>query len=93
MNEQTEKTIAAFIQGAIADPVQKAAALQAIASPRARKDKMLKTREAAKLAGIHPRTLREWESKGWLHPKHITPRRVRWSRSEIENFICEKAEG
>lgn len=54
-----------------------------------RPDKHLTTREACRLAGVHRKTLGTWAKKGFLHPNRITPSRFRWSRNELETFLCE----
>lgn len=55
------------------------------------RDTLLTTRKAADFAGVHRKTLFGWERKGYLHPKRITPSRVRWSKRELESFLCETA--
>lgn len=86
-------TAAALLTAGIADPTERAEAISALKARAVRRDKMLTTREAAALAGVHPKTLYQWEGKGYLKPRRITPSRVRWSRNELERFLCETAEG
>lgn len=93
MRAETKKTVAALVAAAIHDPAEKAAVLERLEDkPTApQKDKMLTGKEACQLAQVARRTLWDWERRGYLHPKHITPRRIRWSRNELENFLCETA--
>lgn len=92
MQDTTLNTITAFIQGAIADPREREAAIAALQPKPARRDKMLTGMEAARLAGVARKTIRDWEKKGLIHGRHITPKRVRFSRNELETFLCETAE-
>lgn len=90
MNETTRKMLAAFAKSAITDSVQREAALAAIAPRREeRADKWLKTREALALVGVASwKTLRRAELAGKLHPRHLSKRMVRWSRNELEDWLC-----
>jgi len=90
MKNATHIAVGAFIRTGISDPSERDEALQwwnAYSQPP-KKDRLLKTRDAARLAEVTPRTLRDWERQGHLHPRHITPRRVRWSLNELQNFLC-----
>ncbi len=93
MKQETKKTVAAFVAAAIADPEERAAVLERLEGKTMppKRDKLLTGREACELAGCARKTLRDWELKGYLHPKRITRQRVRWSRNELENFLCETA--
>ncbi len=42
---------------------------------------------AAKMLGVHPRTLRIYESEGLLRPKYHGPRRL-FSQNDIQWVIC-----
>ena len=94
MKKETMKTVEALVRAGIADPAECAAVLARLAgqSP-ARRDKLLTAKQAAEIAGVHKRTVQAWGHKGFLHPKKITSRRVRFSRAELEDFLCETAEG
>jgi predicted DNA-binding transcriptional regulator AlpA len=93
MNQSTIETARAILSAAIPDRGERAEVLAMLKPPAPRKDKLLTTAEAAKIAGVHSKTLFHWEDKGYLHPRRITPSRVRWSRNELEEFLCESAEG
>ena len=88
MNNETRKMLVAFARSAVTDPGEREAALAALAPRRdERPDKFLKTKEAMQLAAVTWKTLRRWEKSGKLHPRHLTPRIVRWSRNELEAFL------
>lgn len=93
MRPETMTTATALLTAGIQDPSERADLLAALKARLARKDKMLTTREAAELAHVHRKTLFAWEEKEYLHPRRITPSRVRWSRNELQDFLCETAEG
>lgn len=90
MNETTRKMLAAFAKTAVTDPVQREAALAALAPRKEeRPDKWIKTKEALALCGFASwKTLRRAEKAGKLHPRHLSARMVRWSRNELENWLC-----
>lgn len=92
MNETTRKAVEAFVRGAIADPAEREAAIAAIQPKPERRDKMLTGREACRFAGVARKTLRDWEKKGMIRGRHITAKRVRFSRNELEEFLCERME-
>ncbi len=94
MKAETIKTVSDLAKAAIKDTAELEKVIERLQNPtpKARPDRMLKTREAAELAGCTRHTLRNWEKKGLLHPQHITRGRVRWSRRELETFLCETAE-
>ena len=93
MKQETRKTVASLIEVAVKDPEEKAEALARLEGKKdTRRDKMLKSKEAARVAGVHVKTLFGWEKMGKLHPKRLTARRVRWSRNELEEFLGEAAE-
>ena len=91
MTPQTMTTAAALLSAGIADPAERSEAIAALKERADRRDKMLTTRAACQLAEVNPKTLFRWERKGYLHPRRITPSRVRWSRNELETFLCETA--
>lgn len=92
MRQETRKTVENLIRAAIADPGERDAAIKAIgtADKPEPKDKLLKTREAARLMDCHPKSLYLWERQGRLHPVRQTARRVRWRLHELEAFAGEK---
>lgn len=55
----------------------------------ARKETWLSTTRAAALAKCHRKTLFRWAAKGLLHPQRLTPSRVRWPKSELENMTID----
>lgn len=89
MNESTRNTIVTFVKGAIADPLQQKEALAALQPKSERRDKLLTGAEAARMAGVARKTIRDWEKKGLIRGRHITRSRVRFSRNELEAFLCE----
>ena len=92
MKPETMNTMTALARAGIQDPNERAE-VEALFKPRPpRRDKMLSTSAAATLAGVHRKTLFAWARKGYLTPKRITPSRVRWSKCELETFLCETAE-
>ena len=94
MRAETKRTIENLIRAAIADPVERDAALALLEKPIAadRPDNLLTGVEAARLCGVSRKTLRDWEVKKLISAKHITAKRVRFSRRELETFLCEKLE-
>lgn len=95
MNSNTLKYATAILSAAIIDKNDRDEAIERLLTPRPdrpTRDKMLTTRAACQMAGVHPKTLFRWEEKGYLHPKRITPSRIRWSRTELETFLCETAD-
>ena len=93
MKPETMTTAAALLTAGIQDQRERAEVLSALKAQADRRDRMLTTAAAAKFAGVHRKTLFAWERKGYLRPHRITPSRVRWSRNELETFLCESAEG
>lgn len=93
MTPETLKTLEAFARAAIADPGERAEALKALAPKPPAREKYFTTRQAAEFAGCVRKTLFRWARQGHLHPRRITPSRVRWAKSELETFLCETAEG
>lgn len=91
MKAETKKKLEGFIRFSIEDPAEAAEALALLCGitmpERRRRDKWLTRAEAAAIAGVHPQTLFRWENDGRVHPKKITPRRVRFSRNEIEDLV------
>lgn len=89
MKPETIKTATALVEAGISDPRERAEVLTALKAQTARRDKLLTTRQAAELASVHRKTLFGWERKGYLHARRVTPSRVRWSKRELEDFLCE----
>ena len=92
MKDETRNTVAALVAAGIPDKGERAEVLALLKPKAPTREKMLTTRAACELAGVHPKTLFRWETKGYLHPRRITPSRVRWAKSELETFLCEGAE-
>lgn len=52
--------------------------------------KTIRISDAAKLLGVNPMTLRRWETKGYLTPLRIGPRKDRrYLRNEIEKLLIK----
>ena len=89
MNQNTRRLIESFANSAITDPKQREAVLVALQPKAERRDKLLTGVEAARLAGVTRKTIRDWERKGLIRGRHITRSRVRFSRNELETFLGE----
>ena len=89
MKPETLQTATALLTAGIPDKSEQAELLTMLKARVARKERMLTTRAACQFAGVCKKTLFRWEKKGYLHPKRITPSRVRWPQSELETFLCE----
>jgi excisionase family DNA binding protein len=51
-------------------------------------DPLLSTTDVCETLGIHPRTLYKWVKSGkFPGPIRISPRRLRWRRSAVEQFV------
>lgn len=46
--------------------------------------------EAARLAGVHPNTIRLWEESGRVHPRKLENGRVMIPMSELEAVVKER---
>ena len=91
MKPETINTATALLSAGIADKHERAELLAFLRKQVECRDKLMTTAVAAKFADVHPKTLFAWERKGYLHPRRITPSRGRWSRLELEAFLCESA--
>ena len=89
MKPETLTTAAALLTAGIPDQRERAEVLSALKAQADRRDKMLTTRQAAELAQAHRKTLFAWARRGFLNPHRITKSRVRWSRNELQDFLCE----
>jgi hypothetical protein len=47
----------------------------------------LTRKQAAKIFGVHPGSLKRWEKAGKLHPIKITPRCLRYNAAEVRAMI------
>lgn len=94
MKLETKHNLTAFVRATVVDPLELADVLARIeGKPKpTRRDKMITSKEAAEIAGVHKKTIQAWGRKGLLTPRRITRRRVRFSRNELEQFLCETAE-
>lgn len=92
MKRETIETVTALIRAGVQDATEREAALAAIqrASRPERPDRMLTGTEAARLAGVCRKTLRDWEHRGLIHGRHVTRSRVRFSHNELEDLLGEK---
>lgn len=53
-------------------------------------NKLLRIKEASKLLGVHPQTLRRWEKLGLIKPRRIgTKKERRFSLEELESLLQE----
>jgi len=93
MKPETITTAKAILSAAITDKGERDELLKALAPKPPVREKLLTTKAASALAECHPKTLFSWARKGYLTPRRITARRVRWSKNELERFLCETAEG
>lgn len=93
MRTETLNTATAILSAAITDKSERAEVLAMLQPKPPKREKLLTTKAACDLAGVHPKTLFRWERMGYLKPRRITPSRVRWAKSELETFLCETAEG
>ncbi len=89
MKVETLKTATALLTAGIPDKAEQSELLALLKARAVRNERMLTTRAACQFAGVCKKTLFRWERKGYLHPKRITPSRVRWSQTELETFLCE----
>lgn len=59
-----------------------------------RRTRMLTTTEAARYLGVHPNTVRRWETQGLLPAYRLGKRGDRrFSRDEIDQFLAQSASG
>lgn len=49
-------------------------------------DALIKTREAANILSVHPKTLFRYRRKGLLKSVNRSPRCIRWRKSEVEGL-------
>ncbi len=91
MKPETMKTATALLTAGIPDKAEQSELLAMLKARAARREKMLTTRAACQFAGVCKKTLFRWEKNGYLHPKRITPSRIRWPQRELEAFLCETA--
>ena len=91
MKPETLKTATALLAAGIPDKTEQTELLAMLKPRPARRERMLTTRAACQLAGVCKKTLFRWEAKGYLHPKRVTPSRIRWPQSELETFLGETA--
>ena len=62
--------------------------LQLIKQPEQQRLETLTRKQAAKIFGIHPGSLKRWEKTGRIRAIKITPRCVRYDRREVEAMIA-----
>lgn len=93
MKKATFELVSRVLRATIPDKDEQEEALRLL-TPKdgERKDKQLTTKEAAALAGVCPKSIFRWERMGYLHATRATRSRVRWSRRELESFLCATAE-
>ena len=92
MKASTIDLLDGLISAAVKDKGEQAEAKALIRQKvEKRPDKQLTTNAAAELVGCTGKTLFRWAKAGKLHPRRLSASLVRWSRNEIEDFLC--AEG
>ena len=89
MKDAIRRQMLAFADAAIQDAEDRQ---EVHALFRPKRDRLLTGREAAELAQITRRTLRNWEKRGWVKSVHVTPRRVRFSLAALQQFLGETVE-
>jgi len=91
MKQETRELVKGLVRAAINDPAEREEVLAALRERKPEREKLVNGQEAARIAGITRRTLALWEKKGWVRGRHITPRRVRFSVAELEEFLSRGA--
>lgn len=61
--------------------------LQLIKQPEEQRLETLTRKQAAKIFGIHPGSLKRWEKTGRIRAIKITPRTVRYNAAEIRAMV------
>lgn len=56
---------------------------------RPRTELTIKTREAAALLDVHPKSVLRYARRGLLHPIRRSARAIRWRKSEVEALASE----
>ena len=92
MKAETRKKLEGFIRFSIEDPREAAEALALLCGiggekEKPKRDKLMTSKEAAEFAGVHRTTILLWGRLGYLNPRRITDRRIRFSRNELERFL------
>ena len=49
--------------------------------------KKLRTDQAAKRAGVHPRTIRRWADRGWLKAKRLPSGHLRIDEDDLSKAV------
>ena len=57
------------------------------------RDEMVPIRTAARMLGVHPNTLRNWEKQGIIHPLRTTSGHRRYSRADIDRLLIAPRNG
>jgi transposase-like protein len=68
-------------------PEEKKRILSAIKQPERAQPETLTRKQAAKIFGVHPGSLKRWEKSGKLRPIKITARTLRYDKREIEAML------
>ena len=66
-------------------------ALLAVIDGEKRRSRLLSTKAAAEMLGVHVATLRLYGKQGLLTPVRFTARKIRWSEEDISTFMMTGA--
>jgi hypothetical protein len=61
--------------------------IAALNEPAPATPETLTRKQAAKIFGVHPGSLKRWEKSGKLHPIKVTARTLRYDRREIDAIL------
>ena len=70
-----------------ATPEEKKRILSAAKHPDDKHPETLTRKEAAKIFGVHPGSLKRWEKSGKLHPIKLTARTLRYDKREVLQLL------
>lgn len=88
-----EETITAVIDRAVSEAVRRELRAHAETQAGSAGAGYLSVEEAARIAGVHPATIREWVKTGLL-PRHQAGRHLRILRTDLDRFMASgKSDG
>ena len=58
----------------------------------AERTKLLSTKTAAELLGVHVATLRLYGKQGLIKPVRFTARKIAWNQADLEEFMMKGAD-
>ena len=70
-----------------ATPEEKKRILSALKHPDDKHPETLTRKEAAKIFGVHPGSLKRWEKSGKLRPIKLTARTLRYDKCEVLQLL------